>query len=57
MVINKYYLPAEIRDDLSFEDIVDKLEGIYGFKVILIDPSRVNLEGSIVKEFPPVYLI
>ena len=57
LVVDSQYLLPEYKGDVTTEELIDKLEGKYGVKVFLIDASRTNLEGSIVKEFPPVYLI
>jgi hypothetical protein len=55
LVIDINYLPSEYKGD-NVDTIRESLEAIYGCKVLLIDGSRKNLEGTQINN-PPVYFI
>jgi hypothetical protein len=55
LVIDIKYLPSEYKGD-NVDTIRESLEAIYGCKVLLIDGSRKNLEGTQINN-PPVYFI
>lgn len=54
LVIECNYLPSEYKD-MSVEEAQEILEKKYDCKVMLIDGSRINIQGVSQIEFKPVY--
>jgi hypothetical protein len=56
LVIDINYLPSELKGNSCIE-LAKFLEPIYGYKVLIIDSSRQNLEGSRFDGHKPAYFI
>lgn len=56
LIVDINYLPSELKEE-SFKDTKSKLEGWYGYKVLLIDGSRQNLQGLMNTQYKPAYFI
>lgn len=56
LVLDVNYLPSEFKGNTSAE-LSEYLQSIYGYKVLLIDGSRQNLQGSLSAQYKPAYFI